>query len=199
MERPDFEAARRYALDRLERELPVTLLYHSVAHTRDDVAPAAERLATLAGIGGEERVLLLSAAWFHDIGYIEQREGHEAISARIAGQVLPGFGYQPEQIRLICGAIQATKLPQTPANPLEALLDDADLDVLGREEDFFRLDQALRDEMANYGSVFTDLEWYTSKLRFLEEHHYFTEAAIALRQAGKQRNIQLIRARLGLR
>jgi len=53
--------------------------------------------------------------------------------------------------------------------------------------------------MAHYGSVFTDQEWYTSKLRFLEEHHYFTEAAISLREVGKQRNIQLIRTRLGLR
>src|SRR5688500_819275 len=38
-QQPDYEAALRYALDRLERELSPNLFYHSLQHTRDDVFP----------------------------------------------------------------------------------------------------------------------------------------------------------------
>ncbi len=193
---PDFESARKYALERLEQELPASLIYHAAAHTRDDVVPAAERLASLEGVAGEDWVLLLSAAWYHDLGYIEQREDHEAVSIRIAEQALPRFGYKNEQIQIIRGIIQATKMPQSPTTLLEEIMADADLDVLGREDDFWRLDRGLRDELAGFGSSFTDEEWYTRQLAFLRGHGYFTNAARALRGAGKQCNIQEILKRL---
>lgn len=53
MTRPDFEQAKLYAMQRLEAELPPQRVYHNVAHTRDDVVPAAERLAVMEGISGE--------------------------------------------------------------------------------------------------------------------------------------------------
>src|SRR5690242_17751567 len=54
---PDFARAHAYALARLERELSPALCYHSVAHTRDDVVVAAERLAALEGVDGEALLL----------------------------------------------------------------------------------------------------------------------------------------------
>ena len=45
MNPPDFQRAKQSALERLEQELPATLIYHCLAHTRDDVVPAVERLA----------------------------------------------------------------------------------------------------------------------------------------------------------
>ena len=90
---PDYEAAWLYALRRLERDLPAELLYHGVAHTRDDVVPAAKRLAELEGVTGDDLHLLLTAAWYHDIGYIEQVGDHEMVSCRIAASKLPQFGF----------------------------------------------------------------------------------------------------------
>src|SRR3989304_3776280 len=89
MSSPDFERARQYALDRLERELSPALVYHSLVHTRDDVGPAAERLADLEGVTGEARLLLLTAAYFHDIGFTLQREDHEALGAGLVREGLP--------------------------------------------------------------------------------------------------------------
>ena len=43
----DFEAAKKYAIDRLKRELSPLLVYHSLWHTTDDVVLAAIRLADL--------------------------------------------------------------------------------------------------------------------------------------------------------
>ena len=61
MDQPDFKRARQYALERLERELPPTLIYHSLAHTRDDVVPAAERLAALPVGSGRKAEDILQA------------------------------------------------------------------------------------------------------------------------------------------
>ena len=93
MDANNVEQARQYALNRLERELSPNLHYHGIVHTRDDVVPAAELLANLEGIKVESFYLLLTAAWFHDLGFVEKPANHEQISARIAAEILPGFGY----------------------------------------------------------------------------------------------------------
>ncbi len=185
---PDFVGARAYALARLERELSPVLCYHSVAHTRDDVVVAAERLAAQEGVDGEALLLLRTAAYFHDLGFVEQREQHEAIGVRVAAEALPQFGYRPDQIALIASMIMATHLPQTPHTPLERILADADLDVCGRD-DFLTLNSCLRTELAAAGSSASDREWYSGQISFLRAHHYWTAAARASRDQVKQANI----------
>lgn len=191
MDQPAIELAIHYALKRLETELASQLYYHGLAHTRDDVLPAAVRLGELAGISAEEMDLLRVGAAFHDIGFIERRDGHEATGAAIACEALPRFGFAAGQIESICGIILATRLPQTPYTLLEQLMADADLDLLGRE-DFMARNEVLRLEMAAYGQVFDDNRWYQDQYQFLKDHQYFTTAARSLREAGKQRNIWLL-------
>lgn len=183
-----FEQARQYAEHRLERDLSPNLLYHGIAHTRGEVVPAAEELARMEGVEGEALYLLLTAAWFHDIGHVEQSRYHELISARIAGEVLPGFGYTERQVETVRWAILATALPQSPRNLLEQILVDADLDVLGRES-FMQRNHDLRRELASLGEEFTDEQWYTRQLNFVERHTYFTSAARSLRDPQKLLNI----------
>ena len=190
MDGPNFEAARNYALERLETELPDDLSYHSLSHTRDDVVPAADRLAELEGINGEERILLLTAAWYHDIGFIERYPNNEMIGARIAEENLLRFGYTPEQIQMVKDLIMATCMPQQPHSLLQKIIADADMDSLGRE-DFFVISDNLRVEMAVRGEVYAAEDWYQKEFDFLKSHRYFTAAARQLRDAGKERNIQV--------
>lgn len=191
----NFEQAKRYALDRLERELPSHLYYHGISHTRDDVVPAVEALAALEGIQGNSLLLLLTAAWFHDVGYVEQARHHELISARIALQVLPGFGYSARQVEIVRWAILATALPQSPQTLLEQILTDADLDVLGRD-DFMHSNEKLRRELAFFGQEFSDAKWLARQLKFLEDHTYFTASARSLREASQSKNIQMLKTRM---
>lgn len=191
MGEPDFEQARRYALYRLERELPPAMCYHSLAHTRDDVAPATARLAKLQRVSGGELLLLLTAAYFHDLGLIERREEHEAAGVAIARAILPGFGYSPAQISDIGRMIMATRLPQAPESSLGAILADGDLDILGRP-DFLDRNRLLRAELAAFAPAVGDAEWYQQQLSFVREHHYWTAAARALRDAGKAQNIVIL-------
>ena len=191
MHQPDFERARQYALERLERDLSPALTYHCLAHTRDDVVPAAERLAALEGVTGESLLLLRTAALFHDIGFVEQRADHETIGVRIAREVLPRFGYSPAHIKAIGGMILTTKLPQSPHTLLEEILADADLDVLGRD-DFLVRSQDLQAELAAFGMPMSDEQWFGGQLEFMQAHRYFTVAARTLRDTMKQKNIEAL-------
>jgi uncharacterized protein len=186
--RPDFEKAREYVLDRLEHELSPGLTFHSLEHTRDEVVPAAHLLATLEKVSDEDRLLLLTGAYFHDLGFIRQREGHEAVSIQIAEQTLPAFGYSEAQIAVARGIIQATHVPQSPTTLLERIMVDADMDDLGRE-DFWKRSQDLRQELENYGIKRTDEEWYSGQLRLMQSHQYFTPSQQALRNALKQQHV----------
>jgi uncharacterized protein len=194
----DHEGARTYALDRLANELAPLWVYHSLAHTRDEVLPAAERLAALESVGGEELLLLLTAACYHDLGFLEQRIQHEIIGARMAAAALPAFGYSPHQIALVEGMILATQLPQSPRTLLEQLLADADLDVLGRT-DFLARNRDLRTELASCAVYFSDAAWYAGQIAFLQGHHYWTASMRQLRDPQKQRNIAALQALLNER
>jgi len=197
----DFERARQYALGQLERELSSRLVYHSLIHTRDDVVKAVERLAAMEGVRGEDWTILLTAAYYHDVGFVllgdDQYQGnqHEALSYEFAAQVLPKYGYRFERIQVIRGIILATCLPQTPRTLLEEIMADADLDSLGRE-DFWERASALRAEQAAFGTTYTELEWYRGQKEFLGNHVYFTRAARRLRDAQKERNLAEVIQRL---
>lgn len=191
----DHEGARAYALDRLANELAPVWVYHSLAHTRDDVLLAAERLAALEGLDDEVALLLRTAACYHDLGYIEQRNQHESIGARMAAAALPAFGYGPRQIALVQGMILATRMPQSPRTPLEQLLADADLDVLGRT-DFLTRNHDLRTELESCGVQVDDAAWYAGQLAFLQSHHYWTATMRQLRDQQKRQNIVALQALL---
>jgi uncharacterized protein len=197
MSAPDFDSARRYVVGRLSSELPPAIRYHTLAHTEDGVAPAAERLAAMSGVQGVPLILLLTGAYFHDLGLVEQQSNHEDIGVRIAREVLPGFHYEPAQIDTIGGLIMATKLPQSPHNLLEQLLADADLDVLGKP-DFLDWNRRLRAELEAFGREISDEQWLTGQIRFLREHHYWTSAARSLRNAQKEINLQALETQLTL-
>lgn len=188
MSTPDFAGACQYALQRLAAELPYAAHYHSLGHTRDDVLPAATLFAQHEQVTGDALLCLLTAVHFHDLGHIQQANGHEAISARIAAEQLPGYGYTHTQIALIKRLIMATKVPQNPVTLLEKIIVDADMDSLGRE-DFLKTSYALRRELAEFGRIFSNVEWYRQQIAFLQAHTYYTQAARTLRRAGKRRNI----------
>ena len=192
VKRPDFEKARDYVLDRLEHELSPGLTYHCLGHTQNEVVPAADRLATLEKVGDEDRLLLLTGAYFHDLGFIRQRQDHELISIQLAEQTLPVFGYSDAHIAVVRGIIQATRLPQSPITLLERIMADADLDDLGHEN-FWKRSNDLRQELDYYGIKFTDEEWYTYQLRLMQSHKYFTDSERVLRDTAKQQHMLAVK------
>jgi len=188
--RADFTRARDYALERLASELSPHLTYHSLHHTRDDVLPACLRLAKANNASDEDTLCLVTAAAYHDTGFLYSYAEHEAHGIALARAVLPGFGYSATQIDTIAILIAATKMPQRPTTPLAELLCDADLDVLGRD-DFWELNRKLLTETGRYGrnGAVSEAQWLDEQVRFLQNHVYFSAAARRLRDDGKAHNV----------
>lgn len=189
-----FEQGKTFILDKLRDELPPHLSYHSVAHIKD-VYNACGILAAEEGVQGEDLTLLLTAALFHDSGFLISQKNHEEISCGIASEHLPGFGYSEQQIKRINGMIMATKIPQQPNNLLEEILADADLDYLGRD-DFFTIGNRLFEELSMYGLLSSEEEWNKLQVRFLEAHHYFTKTAKRLRLQTKDENLARVKQKV---
>jgi uncharacterized protein len=189
-----FEQAGEYILNKLRNHLPRHLTYHNIDHTVD-VYAAAENIGLQENITAAEMNILLTAALFHDAGFIKRVQGHEEESCRIAKAVLPGYEYTDAEIELVCSIIMATRLPQTPANHLGQILADADLDYLGRD-DFFIIGQKLLKELYILDAVTNEAEWNLSQLEFMKNHRYFTQTAIKLRRPKKLENIEQVKAQL---
>lgn len=188
----NLESARAYILDRLDRELSVTLSYHSPQHTRD-VTRAALRIAEGEGLSNEELLILETAALYHDSGFLFQYQHHEEQGCAIAKEFLPQFGYPEAAVSLICDCILATKIPQSPHTKLAEVLCDADLDYLGGEL-FFPIGNTLYKEFLHHGIITDEKAWNRMQIRFLESHSYFTQTAINERAAGKAANLEIVRS-----
>ncbi|PKP01152.1 MAG: phosphohydrolase [Bacteroidetes bacterium HGW-Bacteroidetes-9] len=179
-----------FIVEKMKRELPHFVVYHSVDHTLD-VHDAAERLAVLEGLNDSDIRLVRAAALFHDSGITVSFIDHEDISADLAGQYLPSFGFNLEEIERIQRMIVATKLPQTATTLEEKILCDADLDYLGRG-DFFIIGQKLRLEWELSDRKVSLCDWYIIQMEFLRAHFYFTKSAQVLRNERKQKNLEEI-------
>lgn len=189
---PDYASAIDFALHLLRTQLPASCTYHCAQRTELDVMRTVRRLARLSGVTAQESQQLQVAAAYHDVGYIRTVDNHVATSIEIMSETLPDFGFCGAEVETITAMVQATRMPQAPRNSLEALLADADLDSLGRE-DFLQTSTALWQEQKVVGRCLSWGDWLRAQLRFLQEHRYFTPAASQLRDAGKQSNIALLR------
>jgi len=176
----------------LRKKLPPELTYHEPEHTLD-VISAAERLAKMEGLDPNDLLLVKTAALFHDTGYLFERRDHEQKSCSIAREYLSANQIPPAEIETICQMIMATKVPQQPANRLEEILCDADLDYLGRD-DFNTISEKVFEEFRKFGVVHDREEWKKLQVKFFETHRYFTGSAIQLRRQKKEDNLSAIRS-----
>ncbi len=180
----NYEGAKKYAISRLENELPTSLHYHNVYHTYD-VLNSINMYANFENISGENLILLLTAGCFHDLGFVEIYFGHEIVGARIAREVLPSYDYSDEQIEKICGMILATQITVEPKNMLEKVMCDSDLDYLGRE-DFNIRAQTLKIEFYERNIIKDEKGWEEKQLFFMQKHKFYTSTAKKLRNKNKK-------------
>ena len=193
--RVDLDGLRDEVSRRLTRELPEHMYYHDAAHTLDEVVPVALLLADAEGVDGPAREVLLAAALLHDIGYTRTTHDHEAASAAMAAEILPTYGFGTEQVAAVERLILATRVGHRPESLSEAIIADADLDVLGRA-DFWHRNRSLQRELAALGLAHEDRSWVEIQQRFLRGHSFHTASARARGGAGKIANERRVATRL---
>jgi HD superfamily phosphodiesterase len=111
--------------------------YHNINHTLDVYARVGY-LADKEGISNKDRTDLLIAALFHDTGFTIQYTNNERIGVDIARKYLEEISYEESRIQKIERLILATILFSETHDILEEIIQDADLDNLGRKDCFVK-------------------------------------------------------------
>ena len=188
---PRLKIVDQYVRELFRDELPDGIKYHDANHTlhpTKGVVAVANSIALSEKISERDRELLVTAAYFHDTGYIREYDKNEPIAARMAGRILKLIGYKPSEIKKVQKMIRSTDLELEPKTHVEKILCDADLDHFGRE-DFFKLDGKLREGRRARGiDVSDESKWYKGTLKIIQKHQYYTESQIKLREEEKQKN-----------
>jgi predicted metal-dependent HD superfamily phosphohydrolase len=168
------------------------LTYHNLNHTKS-VVEAATRIAENYLLNEADLFAVISAAWFHDTGYLTSKEDHESRSAELAGEFLTGLKMDNELIQKVTECIKATRMPQKPKNLLQEILCDADLFHLG-SFDFADKSKRLRKELEAVGHVKIDKrQWRQKSIELLENQQYFTDYAQLLLNDRKETNFLRLR------
>ncbi|GAB3662941.1 hypothetical protein GCM10028791_38220 [Echinicola sediminis] len=167
--------------------------YHNLEHTVD-VVLAAKEIAKGYTLHQEDKLALLTAAWFHDVGCWTKSklENHESEGAALAGDFLRKEGYGEEFVKKVSKCIRATQMPQSPETLIEQILCDADLSHLAKPTYYDRSLQ-LREELLALKQLDVDiLSWLKSNLIFLAKHQYHTAYSQQHFAQGKQENMTLM-------
>jgi predicted metal-dependent HD superfamily phosphohydrolase len=163
------EHVRVYFTNKLSQQY----CYHNLQHT-ENIINAINEIADGMHLNDQQRLILLVAGWFHDVGYVSKIEGHEQIGARMAERFLKNRKVDAEDIRQVKSCILSTTYPQHPQSILEQVICDADLLHLG-QKDFLHKSALLREEWSLTGKLtYTDEQWYTLNLEFISKHAFHT-------------------------
>ncbi len=189
--------AQAQVTDLLVNKLNKSISFHSLQHTQEVVA-ASEKLSHTRDLPEEDRLALLTAAWFHDTGYTTGiAKDHEAASIQLATEFLAAHKVSPEFTAKVVGCINATRIPQRPSSPIEEIICDADLFHLGTPE-FKEKSKLLRKEFREFsGYDFSKKAWRQNNIAFLESHHYFTPFAQAKLQPIKEKFLEELKQKDG--
>ena len=184
--------AEDYVRQIFEEKIPSNIyLYHNWVHTchvRDEVI----YLGRKSNVSGEDLELLNLATLFHDVGFSETFNGHEAVGARIAESFLSSKGYSADKIEIIKGLILVTGIGVLPENELEKLIKDADTSSLGKPQ-FTIVTNTLRKELnALQHTNFNKRDWAINNLKFLNEHQFYSEIGKLKYDRIKQDNKKLL-------
>ncbi|EIA08252.1 Pycsar system effector family protein [Flavobacterium frigoris] len=187
------EQAEGFVLKLLKDKLSILFTYHNVNHTVN-VVNAVKVLCDNEILDQFDREIVLTAAWFHDTGYINGCEDHELSSVAIVTGFLKEEGKSIEYIDKVSSLIKATTFDYVPRNILEKIIRDADYSHFASPH-YLTVCELLRTEWANTQKrTYSNLEWANENYKILMNcHKYYTDFAIANWTLLKEKNIDLVR------
>lgn len=190
------EQSEDFVSNLLKDKLSNLYSYHNLNHTLT-VVSAVKELCKKEEVKGEEKELLLIAAWFHDTGYIEGYENHEKESVKIAASFLKERDQSEDFIEKVSNLILATVKEYVPKTHLEKIIKDADYaHLMGTEYEITC--ELLRLELKNALDIsYSNTDWAKENLSFLmNKHRFYTDFALKKWQPLKERNILLVQKKI---
>jgi predicted metal-dependent HD superfamily phosphohydrolase len=190
-----YDEVHQFALQFFREHSDGRVIYHDLTHTQQ-VAAAATQIANHYHLSNNDFFIVLTAAWFHDIGYFIDMSQHEAKSAEYIANYLRDKQIDETTINAVTNCILATKLPQLPNNLLEQIVCDADLFHFGTDE-FGERNKLMRKEYISVsGKEVSKEDWRKKTIQLLESHHYFTDYCQLLLNGKKQENLEQLKKKV---
>ncbi|MBN2480410.1 MAG: HD domain-containing protein [Bacteroidales bacterium] len=182
----------KYIEELFIEKIPANMTYHNLVHT-EHVVNQAKIIGKKSGLNDEETGLVVTAAWFHDIGFIMTYEGHEEESKKIAQQYLSSHGIRQESIYRILKCIDSTRMPQDPGDDiLSKVLCDADMSYIAEN---FYIDRTmlLWNEWNNIADRdLSKYDYLKDTIEMFENHNFHTEYGKKMLTPGKERNYKCL-------
>jgi len=170
------------------------LIYHNLLHT-ENVVSAAIEIANHYRLNDLDYFIVVTAAWFHDIGYYTEPARHEEKGAEEAIVFLSRKGVDTATVDTVANCIRATRLPQNPQTLLEKIVADADLFHLGTAK-FAELNKIIRKEFIELHNIdISKDEWRIKTIRLLESHQYHTDYCRLLLNDTKAKHLEKLKAK----
>jgi HD superfamily phosphodiesterase len=165
---------KQYVINYFDTHADAALIYHDIDHTRR-VVQQAGIIADHYQLNDEDFFTVVTAAWFHDIGYFADKHNHEENGARTAAEHLKRLGVSDAIIEKVRGCILATKMPQRAEGLLQQIVCDADLYHLGTTQ-FADRSKLLKREIEAIKGVKIDKKiWREKNIEMLRSHTYYTD------------------------
>ena len=178
-----------YVKNLFKDRLSSAYTYHNLDHTIQ-VVNHIKILTKAENVDAEDTENLLLAGWFHDLGYINSCDNHEAEGKKNIENFLKNQDFDDARIAKIGQLILATEKFHVPQNDLEAIIKDADMAHLA-SENYFKISEGLRNELKEvYKKKFSKLKWSEMNLEFFEKHTFYTAFAKENWQAEKAKNME---------
>ncbi|MFZ4861510.1 Pycsar system effector family protein [Sphingobacterium sp. Mn56C] len=167
--------------------------FHNTQHITD-VVDAVQEMSGYYKLDENDRFVLTTAAYFHDVGYLTGGPaGHEERGAIFAARYLSEKGVPAALIEKVQACIRATRMPQQPTTLLEKIMCDADLFHLGGDR-FSERNKLMRKEVEFLSGTPVDKDtWRQQTIKLMEDHVYHTTYAQEHRNAGKEHNLKLLK------
>lgn len=186
----------QFVTDLLIGKLPKELVFHNLHHTMN-VVRGVRRISRKLGMTAVQREILVLAAWFHDVGFIDAYHGHEEVSKSIAATFLRNHNYPLEKLEEVLFCIDATKMPQNPKGLLQEVMCDADLYHLALPE-YCHIQKLLLEEWrVVLEKDCSDTEWTNENLDFIRQHQFWT--SYGQTELSKEKRLNIDRCELILR
>mgnify|MGYP006282446115 CR=1 FL=1 len=189
------KAAKLFALNQLSSNLPPQIKFHDLQHTRT-VVEASFEIGKGEGVSENDLRILEVAAWFHDLGYHQQVDGHEKIGAQMAREFLHEQNVNDAEIENVERVILSTEVNSKAKDKLEEIIRDADMAHLGMKDSRIRSLLLREEKEAMFGESYSDTEWLEINYSFFKNHRYNTRTAQIKYGPKKEEYMQMMRKSL---
>ena len=179
----------KYVTGLFEQKQSPDLVFHNLDHTKE-VVKHTLKIASHYKVSDREMLILIAAAWFHDIGYLySEPDQHEETSCQIMKKFMKDYTEDETLMEEIHACVMATKFPRTPKNLMQEIICDADTYQLGKKK-FEETNKRMQEELRLRNGEIDPAKFKEDTIQLLKTHVYYTTYCKELLNDGKKRNLK---------